>query len=319
MIDELKQFPYPFKDDVYRYSNNSTLMERPICVEVTRKYKEEVLLKRELLQEHPERCFQALNHTNEVQWEAVQLVMEDLATQYPEYFSLEKNGSRWEFMNKILDEKTEFDFGGSATLSYAPLDFIGRHVQEDLIIMMERDGDLFLDAGQLCFPSNWSLAFKLGMNFKDIHFPIPRFNEEGLDERILRFLLRIEAGNPWWRKNWSLMAGARLDTSLETFDVWGKERRKVTSENAGEIVHLRVEVQKLFRMPKSNAILFTIHTHLLPLQSFIKNRDWLKQFYAVLSELPAHIADYKGISAYRNAILEFLKKHLDEDGWPENE
>src|SRR5262249_40922311 len=99
------------------------------------------------------------------------------------------------------------------------------------------------------------------MSFREIHHPIPGFKEEGLDGRILQFLLQLEAGNPWWRKNWSLMAGNRLDTSLETFDVWGKDRKKVTLENAGEFVHLRVEVQKLFRLPRSEGILFTIHTH----------------------------------------------------------
>ncbi|WP_256942263.1 DUF3445 domain-containing protein [Bacillus sp. OV166] len=49
--------------------------------------------------------------------------------------------------------------------THQPLDFIGRHVQEDIIFMMQRDGDLYLDAGQLCFPANWSLAFDLGLYF----------------------------------------------------------------------------------------------------------------------------------------------------------
>ncbi|MEH7613676.1 heme-dependent oxidative N-demethylase subunit alpha family protein [Gottfriedia acidiceleris] len=180
--------------------------------------------------------------------------------------------------------------------------------------MSQRDGDLFLDAGHLCFPSNWSLSFKLGMKFKEIHQPIPMFSEKSLDDRILRFSKNIEQGAPWTRKNWSLMAGKRLDTSLETFDQWGKDRKKVTADNVGEFVHLRVEVQKLFRLAASNGLLFTIHTHLLPLEQFTLNKEWLEQFYKILCELPDFILDYKGISSYKNEVITYLKNKLDEVG-----
>jgi dimethylamine monooxygenase subunit A len=308
--DNLENFPYPFKGSTYRYSNNSIPMNTPLSIEVTPDYKEEMKLKRNLLTHHPERCYQSLPHTFTGQWEIVELVMEHLIDQYPEKFSLDIKGSLWTFHNKILGEKHEFTFGVETSLAFEPLDFISRHVQEDFILMMQRDGDLYLDAGQLCFPANWSLAFNLGMKFKSIHHPIPGFNEEGLDDRILQFLMRLEAGNPWERKNWSLMAGDRLDTSLETFDQWGQLRKLVTKENAGELVHIRVEVQKLFRLPRSNGILFTIHTHLLSLEKLASNPEWLKQFYEILSELPPHIAEYKGISLYKEAVMDYLEERL---------
>jgi dimethylamine monooxygenase subunit A len=124
--------------------------------------------------------------------------------------------------------------------------------------------------------------------------------------------MRLEAGTPWERLNWSLMAGDRLDTSLETFNRWGRLRKQVTSENAGELVHIRVEVQKLFRLPRTNSILFSIHTHLLPLEQLVTNIEWLQQFYDILSELPAHIIEYKGISTYKKAVLEYLEKQLQQ-------
>lgn len=301
-------FPYPFKGDVYRYSNNSVPLEEPSCVEVTTSYSSEVKLKRNLLTEHPERCFQSRPHTLKAQWEIVEMVMTHLTTYYPQQFSLERNEGEWTFHNHILEEHTTFIFGDETTLSSEPLDFIGRHVQEDLIFMMQRDGDLYLDAGQLCFPANWSLAFNIGMSFKEIHGPIPGFKEEGLDQRILTFLMRMQAGDPWVRRNWSLMAGNRLDTSLETFDEWGKGRRKVSKENVGEYVHFRVEVQKLFRLPGCNGLLFTIHTHLLPLEEFVKNHEWTNEFYHILQELPDHIADYKGITLFNEEVVGYLNE-----------
>lgn len=304
----MDSFPYPFKGDVYRYSNNSVPLEEAGCVEVTASYREEVKLKRKLLTEHPERCFQSRPHTLKAQWEIVEMVITHLTTYYPQQFSLERNEGEWTFYNHILEEHTTFTFWDKATLSLEPLDFIGRHVQEDLIFMMQRDGDLYMDAGQLCFPANWSLAFNIGMSFKEIHGPIPGFKEEGLDQRILMFLMRMEAGDPWVRRNWSLMGGNRLDTSLETFDEWGKGRRKVSKENVGEFVHFRVEVQKLFRLSGCNGLLFTIHTHLLPLEEFAKNHEWTNEFYHILQELPDYIADYKGITLFKEDVIGYLNE-----------
>ncbi|MFC3884477.1 DUF3445 domain-containing protein [Bacillus songklensis] len=312
-VDELEQFIYPFKDNVFRYSNNSIPLDDPNSVEITPSYREEMKLKRDLLSRYPERCFQSQPHTLRGQWEIVDLIIEHLITYYPDMFALDKIGERWAFHNKRLGEKHCFTFGDETTLPCEPLDFIGRHVQEDLILMIQRDEDLFLDAGQLCFPANWSLAFNLGMSFKEIHRPIPGFKEETLDDRILNFLLRLEAGNPWGRKNWSLMAGNRLDTSLETFDKWGKDRKKVTKENVGDFVHLRVENQKLFRLPRTGGILFTIHTHLLSLNKLASKREWLEQFYNILRELPTPISDYKGISLFKDAVIDHLKDRLIEN------
>lgn len=308
---DVLSFPYPFGDgDVYRYSNNATPLNPPISIELTDQYMKEINLKRELLSHHPERCYHALQHTIDAQWEVVDLIMDHLVTYYPEKFTLHKRDNKWVFSNVQTKETIAFTFGDNSTLEVEPLDFIGRHVQEDLILMMQRDGNLFLDAGQLCFPANWSLYFDLGMSFKEIHSPIPGFRTDSLDDRILQFLMRIEAGAPWGRKNWSLMAGNRIDTSLETFSEWGHARKQVTKENAGELVHLRVEVQKLFRLPKSNGILFTIHSHMLPLERFIQHTPWLEQFYSILHELPDFIADYKGIALYRKQVLDYLEEEM---------
>ena len=309
-MNYLDTFPFPLKEDVYRFSNNSAPLDPLIAVEVTARYSEELRLKRSLLTDHPERCYQSSPHTMLAQWEIMDLIVHHLSTSDPRHFSLEKEGDQWTFHNRRMGEKTSLTFGQTSSLPLEPLDFIGRHVQEDLILMVQRDGNLYLDAGQLCFPSNWSLAFDHGMSFKEIHRPIPGF--QGLDDRILQFLMRLEAGQPWGRRNWSLIAGNKLDTSLETFDQWGKARRQVTPENVGEWVHLRVEVQKLFRLPRSNGILFTIHTHLLPIGMLKEKPEWLQRFYSVLEELPDSIAEYKGVSLYRDTVIRYLKGLLEE-------
>ena len=266
-VNELESFPYPFKDEIYRYSNNSILLDPPVSIEITPKYENEIKLKRSLLHKSPSHCYQALPTSFEGQWEIVELVLDHLTRYYPNYFEVHKGHEKWTLYNKLLLEEEQFRFGDRSSVLGKPLNFIGRHVQEDLIYMSQRDGDLFLDAGHLCFPSNWSL-----------------------------------------------MAGKRLYTSLETFDQWGKDRKKVTADNVGEFVHLRVEVQKLFRLAASNGLLFTIHTHLLPLEQFTLNKEWLERFYKILCELPDFILDYKGISSYKKEVITYLKNKLDEVG-----
>jgi len=306
------RFPFPLKEDYYRYSNNSVLLDPPVAIEITPEYQEEIELKRRLLAENHSQFYQSLSHTLEAQWEVVQLLLEQLAEYYPEQFDLVRKGDFWTFTNRLTKETERFIFGRAADLPCEPLDFVGRHVQEDLILMGHRDGDLYLDAGQLCFPSNWSLAFDLGMTFVELHSPIPRFSDNNLDKKVRDFIMRIEPGTPWVRRNWGLNAGRRLDTTPGTFHIWGQERGKVTEENAGELVHMRVEVQKLFRLPRSYFILFTIHTHLISLKELSQNREWAARLLAVLTEIPDFISEYKGFHPYKDSVIRYLSRVLDE-------
>ncbi len=190
-------------------------------------------------------------------------------------------------------------------------------MQEDLILVGEHDGELRLDAGQLAFPGNWSVVFNLGMPILRIHEPVPIVNESGLGQRIQRFLLYLPPGVPWTRLNWLLNAGRRLDTSPETFNEWGPLRQQVTPENAGDLVHLRVEDQTILRLTEHPVLLFTIHTYLMPLCDVVSRPDWGLRTYRVLSSLPQPLTDYKGITPYREAVLTYLEQHLglvDEAG-----
>ncbi|MGK2947867.1 MAG: heme-dependent oxidative N-demethylase subunit alpha family protein, partial [Acidimicrobiales bacterium] len=53
-----------------------------------------------------------------------------------------------------------------------PLDAAGRLVQEDLCLLVLRDGAPHLDAASLCFPSYWRLADKLGRPLAEVHGPV---------------------------------------------------------------------------------------------------------------------------------------------------
>ncbi|MGJ7919761.1 heme-dependent oxidative N-demethylase family protein [Neobacillus sp. LXY-4] len=313
LIDDvplISRYPFPFKGDSYRYSNNSAALESGKILEITSEYFAEIGKKRQLLTADHNRSYQSFPHSLEAQWEAMEMIMNELCTSYPQFFSLEKKGDRWVFENHLLNEKTAFILGDAATLPYEPLDFIGRHVQEDLVYVAQRDGDLYMDAGQLCFPANWSIVFDAGMTFTEWHSPVPVFSDSGLAEKVKGFLMRMEAGKPWTRLNWTLTVDTILDTFPENYQDWGVKKENITIENAGQLIHLRTEDQRLFRMPRSNGILFSIHTHLIPLDELRKNKQWLQRFYHVMLDLPDYMAEYKGFLSYKEKMLAYLENEI---------
>jgi hypothetical protein len=61
--------------------------------------------------------------------------------------------------------------------------------------------------------------------------------------------------------------GPMMDWKENLFDSAGwPDRMTVTPQNVGDKVHLRVELQGLWRMPRSNAILFSIRCCLIKMR-----------------------------------------------------
>lgn len=305
-------FPFIFDGDNYVYKNNARELESKRAIDITPEYFEEMKLKRKLLEEKKERTFGSLEHSMEGQWEVLDMIMHELASEYPDYFSLNKDGDNWTFHNHLLGEEQSFVFGDLSTLPYEPLDFIGRHVQEDLVFLGERDNSLYLDAGQLAFPADWSANFYLGMSFFDIHKAVPDSFHKKLTNKVERFIMRIDPGKPFTRYNWTLTVDPILDTAPENYDKWGPKKANVTADNAGELVHLRTEFQGLFRMPRSNGILFTIHTYLISFEELIQNRQWAKQVYNIMLNLDDDLAEYKGFISYKDQLVKYLEQKVED-------
>ena len=99
-----------------------------------------------------------------------------------------------------------------------------------------------------------------------------------------------------------------MDTSPETYPSWGNERTSVTPENVGEKVHLRVEVQVLDRMPRSNALMFSIRTYLISLEDLVTNPQWAKRMHRAMKTLPAPLVEYKGLTRFHPTVVTYLSQ-----------
>jgi hypothetical protein len=318
--ETIRRFPFPFHEDRYMYAVNiephvpgvkASAYEH--LIDVDEHYVAEMRDRAIVLREDPLRC-QALPHMMTAQWDTLELLMEQQALGYPDLFTLTKNGERWRWINRPLGIDTTFTFGDRATLAFEPMEYITRQAQGDFCIVDQRDGSLWMDAGMVTTQADWSLDFDIGMNFMEWHGPVPLAHEIGVFERALKFLLNLQQGKPVRRLNWTMTVNPRLDTSPESYPKWGPDRASVTPENVGEKVHLRVELQSLWRLPRSNAILFVIRCYLISMNELISVPKWARRLPRVLRTLPPEIADYKGLTRYRQATVDWLSKH--DDGAP---
>ncbi len=316
----IRRFPLPFAEDHYMYSVNiepHLAGPKGSCTEfafdVDEHYVAECRERELVLAEDPLR-FQALPHMMSSQWDCLELIMESFARDYPEHFSLEKRGNQWHWSNRPLDLEQHFVFGDASTLPRQPLDYIGRQAQGDFVIMDQRAGDLWLEAGMVTAQADWSLDFDIGMTFREWHGPVPLAHEMTVFDRALKYLLNLRLGQPVRRLNWTMTVHPRLDTSPEKYPHWGPDRGTITAQNAGDRVHLRVELQGLWRLPRSNAILFGIRCYLISVRELASVPKWGRRMHRVLKDLHPALAEYKGLLRYRDAVVEWLAPY--DDGAP---
>ena len=315
------RFPFPFPSETYRYSTNvepagtravtaaGSWGEDP--VDVDEFYLGDLAERDRILGADPDR-FQALPHMEAAQWEAMTTLMRMLADAHPGRFSLARDGDRWHWHNSELGWDQSFVVGVAGSLPEPPLRYIGRQVQEDVVLLDQREGALWGDAGLVTFAADWSLRFDVGMSFLQIHGPVPRVHEEGVIPRAQQFLMGLQAGQRYRRTNWTLTVDRRLDTATETYPDWGRDRRLLGEgplADVGRRLHLRVEVQHLIRLGASNAILFLIRTHLLPFEDVALVPEWAQRLHDILVELPDDMADYKGIARTRGPGIDWLRAH----------
>ncbi|KAA8735022.1 DUF3445 domain-containing protein [Acinetobacter qingfengensis] len=310
----IARFPFPFPEDSYMYSVNlEPATAKPDTVfahwfDIDEHYLTETNERAMTLKSDPKRCV-IMPHMQQAAWDFLEMAMEHLSQDYPEQFELRRHGKQWHWINHPMKIDVQFTFGDTSTLAMEPFEFISRQVQGDIALLDQREGDLWMDAGMITGAADWSLNFDAGMSFRQWHAPVPQIAHDlGVFERALKFLLNIQVGHPYRRLNWTMTINPRMDTSSETYHLWGHERCMVTPENVGELVHLRVELQFMPRLPRSNALLFSIRTYLISLNDLITHPDWAKRLHRVLRDLPEEIAEYKGITRYRATVVQWLSQ-----------
>jgi hypothetical protein len=91
-------------------------------------------------------------------------------------------------------------------------------------------------------------------------------------------------------------------------------RADIRPENVGERMHLRVELQTLYRLPRSNGIAFAIRCYLIRFDDLVTIPKWGRRLHRVLRDIPDDLATYKGFLRNRNSLVQWLSQY--DDGLP---
>ncbi len=327
----IRRFPFPFERDEYMYSVNlethvpgevGSVYEYP--TDVDEHYVSEMQDRALVLAQDPLRC-QSLPHMDLAGWDVLEILFTNMAQAYPQYFTLIRDGETWHWINRPLGIDDTFTFGDTSTLPLRPGDTLGvgepmgpleystRQSQGDFVILDQRNDNLWMDAGMVTTQADWSLDFDLGMNFFEWHGPVPLAHEMGVFDRALKYMLNLQQSRGARRLNWTMTIHPRLDTSPENYHQWGTDRAAVTPENVGDLVHLRVELQIFFRLPRSNALVFPIRCYLISLNDLVTVPGWGQRLHRVLKTLPPELAEYKGLTRYRETTVEWLARYDDAE------
>ncbi|WP_028245767.1 heme-dependent oxidative N-demethylase family protein [Pseudoclavibacter soli] len=313
-------YPFPFPHERYRYSANVEPAARgrdtdgghwgEHVLTVDGQYEWMLAERSSILAVDPSRA-QSLPHMHDATWDALLWLLGTLAYEQPETMTLEALDDGWlHWRNDRLGIDHRFRLGHDEDLGTTPLEFAARNVTEDILLLDQRDGQLWIDAGVVSFAADWSFGFDVGMSFRQIHGPVPRVHDEGIVDRAQQFIMRLQEGHPYRRTNWTLSIDARLDQATETSPIWRPGRDAVAGgelDEVGDRLFLRTEVQHLIRLPGSGAVMFLIGTHLLSFREVASVPEWGARLHDVLAELPADMAEYKGVTHTKEAGVAWLE------------
>ena len=149
-----------------------------------------------------------------------------------------------------------------------PLVAAGRLVQEDLCLMIHRDGSWHLDAGVLCFPTLWELHERMGLPTPRVHERVAHYDE--IESRVDRFFDRLPPDRVVWRRNFSVKPYPHLHVPVTKSEL-PTEGHQVADD--GSPYWIRTERQTLRRLHGLPAIVFAIKIQTAPARVLLHRPD----------------------------------------------
>jgi len=137
-----------------------------------------------------------------------------------------------------------------------PMVTLGRLVQEDLCLMEKQGEESVMTGAILCFPASWTLGQKIGKPMTGIHRPVEHYDGD-LARRVQRLFDMVRVGQPMERYNALVYDDPTLHQPRLEFD-----RRPYAVER----LYMRSERQVIARLPATGAVVFSIHTTIVPLE-----------------------------------------------------
>lgn len=135
-----------------------------------------------------------------------------------------------------------------------PLETLSTLVQEDVAILIREGDEHVLRGALICFPASWTLAEKIGRPLAAIHDPVDSYTAQ-MAARVQRLFDAVRVGQPLMRAN-ALMY---VDPTL----FQPRRQGEAKPVRPGDPSYMRSERQTILRLPKTDAVVFTIHTYVV--------------------------------------------------------
>ncbi|BEI93113.1 uncharacterized protein CcaverHIS019_0507410 [Cutaneotrichosporon cavernicola] len=195
------------------------------------------------------------------------LLHDHLPRRFPTMFKLSPDGK--EFTNvatgKVLLTTVPVtgDLAEDDRAAEAALVGLGETIEEDLFFLQKVGDTHQCVAFSCCFPSGFDPSEKLGLGLSAIHDPVP--NYERIGPSMERFFSKMEVGKPFRRLNWSVQTHNELYNNGSNHIHEDEDISNLQAKVDINTTNLRVEMQTLTRLPKTNALLFSFKTYLTPM------------------------------------------------------
>ena len=270
-------------------------------IEIGDHYERDMGIKERVRSENRRTAFAAMPGIEPEATEVLDTLVSHLVERFPDRFQRRGDAVR----NVRLGEDLRVSVDADGSWWEHPLALCGRLVQEDLALLVERDGQLVFGGGSVSFPNRWDLSSKIGLSLAAVHEPVARLNEQ-LGEPIDAFFERLTPDKPFWRLGWGVLD---TDDPYQPLDGTGSiapDLPGVGDPATGDRLFLRVERETIRRFPITGAVLFTIRTYIRPLRHLVDRPEDAARLAEALNNLPDDVRDYKRTSELTAAAVAWL-------------
>ena len=285
--------PYlPFAGGGHRLTMGLMPLAEPDWLEIDTLLATHLAEKRALLASRHDEVFAALPAAEAASRELLALLAAHLPQHHPQIFARDA---------AILTNRVTGEAWDMERPTLHPLDLCGRLVQEDFCLL-RRDGEKHILIGAaLCAPARWRLADKIGNPLAQIHAPVAGY-DAALARPVDRLFDQMRPGRLVWRLNWGI-----VDHPARFQPVRPPADAPITAARAGEKLWLRVERQTLRKLAESEAVVFTIRTHVTRLDRAIATRAAAADLASAIRALPQDMLRYKQIEPFVMEVLTWLE------------
>ncbi|KAI3405576.1 hypothetical protein KGF56_001594 [Candida oxycetoniae] len=249
--------------------------------------------------------------------ELYDIVMDYMSTKYPTCFEIDDKRLN---VKNLITQKTYPLHSKALNDPVVLQEYLAETIEEDFIILLkdpkreneENGKEYFFKAGVFAFAAGFNPKERFNKPLTYIHHPVPQY-ETKLKTSMNRYFSRMVPGQFITRSNWSIQTHNKLytDDSNKGHNLPKGYTQHAIDYNSVDFsqVHYRSERQVLTKLPKTQAIVFTIRTYLLPLAEIKKeSREVRERLIGAIEGFTPDISAYKRADEWGSAVCQYLRE-----------